>query len=602
MLYTVENYMFTFLRLHMSTIDLLQSINAITKLDKINPKIQLVMNKHPDVLERVTTDTSFLNVSATLRERVWCIQNNVLTKPICSGCGSDTSFNKQKRRFNEYCSHQCAWSDVDTNVDKGRTTKTDKYGDPNYNNRDAARKTNLDKFGTESPAKNTNIRRKMMESWSGEKRQQANEKRINTNIDRYGASSYAGSAIPQHTVLKLNDPVYMRDLVINKALTMNQISELLDISTHSVRSSIDRHNILPSERDDLIKSIASRYVNIKPSIAMSSRDTDELVEQFNLSPIELSKILGCTPAYVYNHQDRPTFSNIKHSGSSHESDVLEFIKTLIPSDRIITNDRSVIPPYELDVYIPELSLAIEYNGVYWHSESAGGKDRKYHKRKHRMCRELGIQLIQIYSSEWINNTDLVKSRLLCKLTNTATKIYARKCVIKDVTTSEERAFLKQNHIQGYVASSYCYGLYSDGVLVSLMSFGKTRYSTEGFELLRLATATNVVVVGGASKLFTAFVREHNPQKIVSYCMLRWNVGTVYEQLGFNHVNDTEPNYHYFKTNNTSVLMSRVKFQKHKLSTILDHFDPNLTEWENMVNNGYDRIWDCGNGKWVWERD
>jgi uncharacterized protein YtpQ (UPF0354 family) len=108
------------------------------------------------------------------------------------------------------------------------------------------------------------------------------------------------------------------------------------------------------------------------------------------------------------------------------------------------------------------------------------------------------------------------------------------------------------------------------------------------------------VVGGASKLLRAFIKEHPPKPIVSYSDRRWNTGGVYKQLGFEYSHTSAPNYFYFDTmGDTEKLLSRHNFQKHKLSSKLEIFDPSLTEWENMRMNGYDRIWDCGNDVFVY---
>ena len=71
-------------------------------------------------------------------------------------------------------------------------------------------------------------------------------------------------------------------------------------------------------------------------------------------------------------------------------------------------------------------------------------------------------------------------------------------------------------------------------------------------------------------------------------------------LGFIFKGVTSSNYHYFNNNDTMSLYSRMKFQKHKLSNLLESFDVKLTEWENMTNNGYNRIWDCGQTRWEWQ--
>lgn len=263
-------------------------------------------------------------------------------------------------------------------------------------------------------------------------------------------------------------------------------------------------------------------------------------------------------------------------------------------------DRKVIFPYELDIFIPTLNIAIEYNGNFWHSELQG-KTRNYHITKTNMCNQSGIRLIHIFEHEWINDPTLVTSRLL-SLMGVAKRIYARKCNVGLVSTTIAKEFLNQNHMQGYTTSLVHLGLYLENELVSVMSFGKSRFNKNiEWELLRFCSIKNHVVVGGASKLFNFFVKNYNPQSVISYSDKRWNTGTLYTKLGFNYSHTSAPNYWYFEQKNRLVVLSRQHFQKHKLKNKLDQFNPDLTEWENMKNNGYNRIWDCGNDVFVWNK-
>ena len=164
---------------------------------------------------------------------------------------------------------------------------------------------------------------------------------------------------------------------------------------------------------------------------------------------------------------------------------------------------------------------------------------------------------------------------------------------------QEEKFMDSNHLQGYVRSKICYGLYFNDELVSLMSFGRARYSKNQYELLRFCNKLNTAVIGGASKLFKHFIKEHNPDDIISYSHKDKFTGNVYKQLGFEYSHSSDPSYYY--TNDYINFESRLKYQKHKLPLILQQFDPALTEWQNMQNNGYDRIWDCGNDVWVWKK-
>lgn len=199
--------------------------------------------------------------------------------------------------------------------------------------------------------------------------------------------------------------------------------------------------------------------------------------------------------------------------------------------------------------------------------------------------------------EWKTNKELVKSRIMSVLGKND-RIYARKCNIKQVNASDTNAFLLKNRIQGWCQSKINYGLYSDDVLVALMTFGKPRFNKKAeYELLRYAIAMNTNVIGGASKLLSHFKKVHIPNSIISYCDLRWNTGALYEQLGFIKTSISEPNCWYTYRHKT--FESRMRYQKHKLSTILKVFDPSKTEWQNMQLNSYDRFWDCGNAVFMW---
>jgi hypothetical protein len=288
--------------------------------------------------------------------------------------------------------------------------------------------------------------------------------------------------------------------------------------------------------------------------------------------------------------NRHNIEMVRFSGSQGERDIIEFIKVHnIPN---INNTRTVIPPLELDIYLPDHNIAIEYNGLYWHSELAD-IDKNYHLNKTQLCQEKGIRLIHIFENEWILQPEIVKSRLLSILHKNAS-IYARKCTIIQLTSKQSREFFNTTHIQGSANASVCYGLMYNNELVAAMSFGKSRFNKSiEWELVRYSNKLNYSVVGGASKLFQHFIKQHNPGSVISYSDKRWNTGGLYLQLGFQHSHSSTPNYFYFKKN-SNILLSRQQFQKHKLKDKLEIFDPTLTEWQNMVNNGYNRIWDCGN--------
>ncbi len=256
---------------------------------------------------------------------------------------------------------------------------------------------------------------------------------------------------------------------------------------------------------------------------------------------------------------------------------------------------NIIPPLQLDFYIPKLSLAIEFNGIYWHSETAG-REKMYHYNKFKKCEEKGIKLIQVFEQDLFFKEDLVKSRIMNALGKTSNTLYARKLQVKQVSNQIAKEFFNKNHLQGSLSASLNYALYDqNNVIVSLMSISKSRFSknTE-WELTRFASLIDHIIVGGASKLFAAFINEQNPKSVVSYADLKWGKGNLYEKLGFSYSHTSKPNYWYFK--GLDDIHSRIKFQKHKLPKDLHHLG---SEWDIMKHLGWNRFWDCGNVVYIW---
>ncbi|MBD3408198.1 MAG: hypothetical protein GF411_18900 [Candidatus Lokiarchaeota archaeon] len=282
------------------------------------------------------------------------------------------------------------------------------------------------------------------------------------------------------------------------------------------------------------------------------------------------------------------------SGGHLQNEVYEFVNEL---SRSKMNDRSAIYPYELDILVLDCNLAIEVNGIYWHSYDhvETTQERQRHVFKLDRCNELGIRLIQISEDEWRNNQHVVKSIIKSKL-NMTDRIYARKCDIMEVGIGTYRKFMASNHLQGYKYSHFICGLYYNDELLAVMSFNK--HNKYGWEITRFANKIGKTVIGGASRLFKHFIKRCNPELVLSYANRRYSNGDLYYHLGFDLDGITRPNYCYVKQNR---VYSRIQFQKHKLKDKLEHFDEHVTEAENMFLNGYRRLWDAGNLRFIWTR-
>jgi hypothetical protein len=277
--------------------------------------------------------------------------------------------------------------------------------------------------------------------------------------------------------------------------------------------------------------------------------------------------------------------------SKAEDEIYNFIISIYDKD-VVRHSRSIINPQEIDIYVPDRKIAFEYNGIYWHSEKFAG--RLYHYEKAKACYDKGINLIHIYEDDWRDKKEIIKQKII-SLLGLNSRIPARKCLIRKMgNTKEVREFLSKNHIQGYVPASINLALFFEEKIEALMTFSESRYTDKAeYELIRYCSNSNVV--GGASKLLTYFEREFKPCSIVSYANFDFSNGYLYEKLGFEFSSFSEPSYSYVDYSNRCALReSREKYQKHKLSGILKKFDPNLSEYENMKNNNYYRIYNSGN--------
>ena len=280
-----------------------------------------------------------------------------------------------------------------------------------------------------------------------------------------------------------------------------------------------------------------------------------------------------------------------------QQEIYDFISQYVQAD---FNNRKVINPQELDIYIPSKNIAIEFDGLLYHSSGYSSLSQcnsleeypTYHLEKTQACIEKGIQLFHIFENEWRDKKEIWQSVLLNAI-GKSERVYARKCIIKEVSSKEAKEFLNANHLQGACNSKINLGLFYNNTLVSLMTFGKPRYNKQyEWELLRFCNNLNTSVIGGASKLLSYFIKNYKPKSILSYANLRWSTGNLYERLGFTLISQSSPNYFYF--NEDFILHNRIEFQKHKLKDKLENYNPSLTESENMYNNGYRKIYDCGN--------
>lgn len=522
------------------------------------------------------------------KEKVYLTINGISNVPLCKNpnCNNGVKFRNTTLGYREYCSNRCIGSDP--NMIKLKENKS------------------LDKYGTKAPAQSKEIKDKIIE----------------TNQKKYGGNSPMNNEkIKSKAKNTLNENWGVDNPSKNKEILNKRVESFKENidqfkasfkKTNLEKYGVEHHWMVKKIHDKSIKVFYENYEKrITDKLKKNERKYKFISFDLNKNKKIEIKCFNCGEIFNienYNFYFRannnyeictkcnPVGSN--YNISQQEIQLLNFIKENYSGD-IIENSRSIIPPYEVDIYLPEIKLAIEFNGLYWHSEI--NKEKEYHFNKTNIAEEKEIQLLHIWEDDWVLKNNIVKSMLNNKFNNTPNKVFARKCKIKEVGSKEYRSFLDNNHIQGYSNSTYSFGLYYNEELVSLMTFSKPRNMMghksrdNVYELARFCNKINYNVVGGASKLFKHFMKKYSPKEVYSFSDRSYSNGNLYKTLGFDYAHRSKINYHWVIDKQRK---HRYNFAKHKL--VEKGYDPNLSEREIMYEQvGAYRIWNSGQDKWIY---
>lgn len=464
--------------------------------------------------------------------------NNIKNPPKCINCGNVVKFQKFSTGYSKYCTNMCHLKSNNTK-ELRKQTNLSKYGVENAFQsekfKEKIKQTNLNKFGVENPMT-------LIETI---------EKSKKTNLKKYGVENYSQtnefikkSKITWLKKYGVNSPA-KNDLICEK---INNSKKINFVKKWSKILCLSKDNICVLDNNVvLIKNYCKKHDKFEIS-------KTNLINRTNRS----SKV--CTECYP-----------ISENSSIKEIEIRNFIE----EELNICTEKIKIENKEIDIYIPSHKLGIEFDGLYWHSGEH--KDDGYHLNKTELCEERGIQLIHIFEDEWIGKKEIVKNIIKSKLNIFDREIYVSDCAIKRINHKQSSEFLNQNHIQGSVKTKYNYGLIYNDELVGLMCFS---IINDKYEILRFCEKLNTNIIGGANMLLKHFIDIYQPKSISTYVDRRYFNGDLYKQMNFMFINNTKPNYWYFK---------RGKYVRKQFS--------NESKEENDLNkNEYLRIFDCGQTK------
>lgn len=462
---------------------------------------------------------------------------------------------------------------------------------------DKTRATNRAKYGNEIPSRSKAVSDKISSSHKGRsssEKEASDANRKQTMLERYGVD---------HSMKCAESKDKLTNTVLEKYGTTCVLTNP-DIKTKTAASNLKNFGDevalrSPIVRGKINKTVMERYgVEHVSHIDICQDTIDILGDGERLKAFmagksfkEAGDLLGVTVSCVLKNWHKHGFRTEK---SSFETSIHNYLDS-IEAGVILKNKRNIIKGKELDFYLPDHKVAIEFNGLYWHSDKNISND--YHAIKTKLCHDQGIRLLMIDEEQWIYRQDVVQSKILNMLGKSPRGVGGRKLQIERIDAKSANAFFEAHHLQGRTGTIIeSYGAMSGGQLVAAMAFNRQR-GTGAVELVRFCS-DGATYAGLFSKMFKWAREQEQFDEVISFSDLRYSEGDVYRKNGFEFVNEIAPDYRYIvgtRTYHKSSFTKKRIAEKYKIDMSA------ITEREAMAMLKIGRIYDCGKLKFVWRR-
>jgi len=623
---------------------------ALSKFPK-KPHCETLQKLYPDIYESIIKHTQGYPSNIRFSWRIQLILDGMVEIPSCPQCGKPCKW--VDRHWSSYCSRLCStrakygvdnYSQVDSVKLKRLNTVRNRYKVDNVsqlsNTQDKIKQSSLDHFGVAHHLMAPSVI----------------AKRAKTNVDTYGVENVFQDPSVKDRAKNTNNLRYgvdypqqseairskTRESLLNRfGVTTPLLSPIVKELYH--RTLMKNYGVLHPQQSKTIRSktqdtCLSKYGCKSPlqSYAVREKIRLKMVHSYGVSnPFESHILMGrdwspeliakltsrsfWEDEYTTNHRtlldigaelgvSGTTACNYMHryapdvavrsqgSDSNEEHEVRDFIKSIIPSDAVVSTRFKDLNPEStntqgLDIYIPSRKLAFEYNGLYWHS-NLNGRGSDYHLGKTLEAENLGIRLVHIWSDDWINNNNIIRSKIKSILgVRPDRTVFARKCSIEVPTPEERHIFYEANHIKGDRSGSVSYMLKYKDIILAMITFRSTK-DPYVFDLVRFAVDASVSVPGGFSKLLAHFMRNNHWTEIFTFADRAWSLGNVYQVTGFTLTGTTRPAFHGIELGKR---VSRLRYTHARLATKFPStYDPDKTQVENLSMAKIPLIYDCGN--------
>lgn len=317
-------------------------------------------------------------------------------------------------------------------------------------------------------------------------------------------------------------------------------------------------------------------------------------------------------------------------GSSYgEQEVLEVARVLEPSaEHRVRTPGPGAKYFEVDVLVG--TLAIEFNGTFWHSEVAGRASTS-HAVKAEALRDAGFELLTVWEDDWADpqrrailvTTIAHRLRRMDRLTEAlktagipdqfdqrfTQRRGARSLRLGPVDSATANAFFARTHVQGPVTLTQSFALFDETdqprAIVGLRSprhSARARRADGEWEIQRYATMG--IIPGGFSRLVAYAAGELRAQGLtvnrwVSLAANESSQGALYAASGFAVDGTVPPSYWYSGGPLRSRRVPKESFQRRRFRedpALL--WDESWTERIAAAKNGLYRVYDAGKTRWV----
>lgn len=451
------------------------------------------------------------------------------------------------------------------------------------------RETMKIKYGVDHPSKSKNIRNKTKE----------------TCLKKYGSeyiinSQYARNKSKQTCLKKYGVEYTLQSKDIRKKI----------IATWIEKYNVDNPMKNLDVQNDLKQSCIKKYGmdNVFKLKEFQEKADNTMLKKYGrknssqVKSIKLKQDETCFQRYGV-----PYFcmtKKCKNANGFTISKINNFYSTKLKENNIENKLEYNLKKFSYDIKLLDRNILIEINPTYTHNSTNScwfknhqkqpiSKD--YHYNKTLCAKENGYRCIHIWDWDDMNK--------IINMLKEKEKIYARKCEIKEVSKEETKLFLEEYHLQGNCnGQEIRLGLYYNNVLVELMTFGKPRYNKKyEYELLRLCSHKDYVVIGGSKKLFNNFIKKYNPKTIVSYCDNSKFDGEIYNILGFDLLDYGKPSKHWYNMKTKKHITDNLLRQRGFDQLFKANYGKGTSNEELMKENGFVEVYDCGQSTYVYNK-